>query len=79
MARISKYAKKVKSARDNVESSLNALKNKKTLSDKTKGKISKLEVILKKLSSVLNSLRETQSDLNATIETIKKAVNQFSH
>ena len=79
LARISKYAKKVKSARDNVESSLNALKNKKTLSDKTKGKISKLEVILKKLSSVLNSLRETQSDLNATIETIKKAVNQFSH
>ena len=76
--RIYKYAKKVKTSKDQIESSIQTLKNKSTISQKTKGKISKLEQILKNLTNVLNLLRDTQADINNTLATLQEAIKGSS-
>jgi len=67
----------VKNAKNKVKSVLEALKNKATLSDKTKNRIGKLQGILNNLRQVMKILKGTQTDINSTLASIQAAVKEF--
>jgi len=77
IVKINKYHQRVKNAKNKVKSVLEALKNKATLSDKTKNRIGKLQGILNNLRQVMKILKGTQTDINSTLASIQAAVKEF--
>ena len=79
MKNLMAYTKRLKKAKSQVKSALNALRNQKVIKGKSKKKIVKLEKILNNLKQVLSILENTEKDIGNTLAVIRKAAAAFKN
>jgi len=77
--KIARYVIRIEASRKQVQVAIVSLKRKAIIKKKTEKKINKLQKILASLEQVLNILKNTEKDIRATLEVIRKTAAKYKN